>query len=111
MKKVASGKLKSFALAKGATLEVDGEVFNASKSKATGARPVAPQEPPPAAPLPPSVSAQEVQRLLDERDDHWRAEIARIESVLRARAWNFKVSYTKDGRVEDISATPTYLTH
>lgn len=125
MKKVANlDDLQRLALATGARLEVDGQVFNAGGAKVTSPAPRPPQPavpvagvPPPVPASSPSITREELAQLVAERDAFWTAEIQRmtktmmdgflIASVKPApHGWRFTPEYERGGLLRHIDATP-----
>ncbi len=130
MKTLTVEEARRMALATGATLELNGKVFNASRRQVEvkPAKPELPPEPVASVPQPvptPGVTHEEVERLLSERDAFWMAEMKRLtESIAGALSaqpsaqvtkpveWTFKPVYDRDKVLQRIVATPTLpMTH
>jgi len=124
MKKVASiAELHRLALVTGASVEMGGTVFNASRAQMTP-KPAPEPEPvasvePPVGPSEPSVTQSQLEQLMQERDAFWRAEMTRLlqtiaESIPAQQdrpsdpvAWTFTPIYSNRGeRIERIDAKP-----
>lgn len=132
MKQVSSIEdLQRMAMAKGASVDIDGAVFNAGHRKAvTRPAPPPPATPPapaPAAPVVASVpkpvaaspgfSRDELAKVLATRDEFWRAELKRVTdtmaetfSALKTKpadpnGWRFKAHYLGSGAVDYIDVT------
>ena len=76
MRELTVDQAKALALARGAKLEMPGQVFNAEMSRVKpGAHRYTPGEKPGPATAPETFTRAEVERMLDERDAKWRAEL------------------------------------
>ncbi len=131
MRKLTAEQAKALALARGATLELPDGTFNAERVKVKpGAHRYKPgttvEKPEPAE----TFSRAEVERMLDERDAKWRAELEALRASMPApmttvtmepvvvpapivnmppaaepaRAWTFDVEYHLNGAIKGIKA-------
>lgn len=99
-------ELQRMALSMGATLEIDGEIFNAAGIKADAAPPPAPVPPvvviePPPPPVTAGLTREEVESMLLARDEQWRQQVATLSQMLTAALqsqkpadeWDMDVQY------------------
>lgn len=131
MRELTPAQAKALALARGATLELPDGTFNAGRVKVKpGSHRYSPgpaiPEPKPAE----TFSRVEVERMLDERDAKWRAELEALRAAMPtpmttvtmepvvvpapivnlppaaepARAWTFDVEYHLNGAIKGIRA-------
>ena len=114
------------ALEDGDELVINGRSFNRSRDVvSTGAKPkiaaVLAQPKPEPPPTPPSITADDVARLLADRDAAWQTQSDRVTQAF-ARAiesipqpsgrtpsrWVFKPKYDMRGAIETLTAVPQY---
>lgn len=114
-------ELQRQAAATGAELIVDGRAFNAGRAKAPLAKAKLPAPPAPPEPVKveaPSLTREEVEAMLAERDKTWQASIDKVyEQVLSLTAtlaapkarptYSFVPEYDEDGRLLVLTATPS----
>lgn len=131
MRELTPEQAKAMALARGATLEMPDGTFNAGRVKVKpGAHRYSPG-PTAHAPEPTETfSRADVERMLDERDAKWRAELEALRATMPtpmttvtmepvvvpapivnlppaaepARAWTFDVEYHLNGAIKGIKA-------
>lgn len=108
MRKVKSeDRLRRTALARGARVDTDDGTFNSGMAEVAVSprrKPEPAPPPPPPAPPVPSITMEDVERMLSNRDAIWKAQLEAISADRGAKRWSFDVSYTKDGRVDSIDA-------